>query len=388
VDDEWAADWPVLAAERERWRRGNPASGGTLPARLAFGAHANFASFVDFVRHGPEGASHSEPALAMAFFGPPGSPPPEVWDGYVALHRRLAASVSGRRKLNPFDLMLAFGCGWGRSVLAGARGWHGRWEAAYATMINQVRASVIATNRLLVDEFPQFELTPDDLLELPGDFTVSLLGGCDCGHHRRECGNNCGRACCFAPHALAAWDPSACHLRPFIDQAVRGTAVRRILGAAFAESLTYYALAREGRILRRRVEFKCCSRCQHLYDEATCPVPGCDGPEGDVVARTPRPNWLIHPEHEGGNYREMIRWVCGHCKNLYPIRFRLRERISDDPCPVCGWNAPPRKAPGTVTVWVRVPPGGAARGFPGGRPSAEQSDPCDAQDEEGMTDDE
>ena len=265
--------------------------------------------------------------------------------------------------------------------------WWGRWEMSYATMINQVRASLIVTNRLLGEQFPQFQLSPDDILEFPGDFTVSLLGPCDCGHHSRGCRKDCGRECCFAPHDLATWDPGVCHLRPFIDQAVRGTATRQILGGAFAESLAFRTMEREGRVLRRRVEFKYCPRCDHRYEEATCPQPGCDAPEGQAVRRVARPNWLIRPEHEGGNYREMIRWVCGGCENIYPIRFRLREPVADDPCPLCGWRPVPGARAATITVWVRLPlgapPGGRrARGGPAG------DDPCDAQDDEGMTDDE
>ncbi|MDQ6796679.1 MAG: hypothetical protein M3011_01425 [Actinomycetota bacterium] len=91
--------------------------------------------------------------------------------------------ASGAAPLNVFDLVLAFGCGWGRAVVRDG----GRWEVAYPAMINQVGASLVASNRLLANQFPQFALTSDDLLELPGDFAVSLLGSCDCGHHRREC---------------------------------------------------------------------------------------------------------------------------------------------------------------------------------------------------------
>jgi hypothetical protein len=354
VDDEWLADWPWLTVQRGRWLRERFGAGTLSPARLAVGAIDNFAAFADFVasRGGPE-KSPPVSAVAMAFFGPAGVPPSDIWDYYVAIHQHAAADADPAT-LNPFDLMLAFGCGWRRAVKSTGEPWRGRWEVAYAAMINQLRASVIATNRLLVDQFPQFALSPDDLLELPGDFTVSLLGACDCGHHRRGCRQTCRRRCCFPRHSLEAWDPLVCHLRPFVDQAVRGTATNQVLGAAFAESLTYCALEREGRILRRRVEFKRCPRCQGLYEEAACPTPGCDPPEGVPVPRVARANWLIRPEHEGGTHREIVRWVCGSCGNLYPIRFKLQETVVGDPCPICGWRPPPSSRPASITVWAKL----------------------------------
>jgi len=280
----------------------------------------------------------------------------------VEIHRRLVAAAPDPGTLNSFDLMASFGCGWGRDVAGPVGRWPGRWETAYAVMINQLSASLAATNRLLIEQFPQFALTDDDLLELPGDFTVSLLGACDCDHHRRGCQHRCGRGCCFPPHDLGEWNPLVCHLRPFIDQAVRGTAAKQILGAAFAESLTYCALERQGRILRRRVEFRRCPGCQVLYDEAACPTPGCELPSGPAVPRVARANWLIRPEHEGGNYREVVRWVCGSCGGIYPIRFKLQEVLPPGPCPVCGWSPSQPARPATVTVWARLFEDGANAG--------------------------
>lgn len=355
MDDEWLADWPWLTAQRGHWLRERFGAGTLSPARLAVGALDNYAAFADFVATRRRGdASPPAPAVAMAFFGPTGVPPSDIWNSYVEIHRKHAAVAADPASLNHFDLMLSFGCGWERAVKNTGEAWWGRWEMAYAVMINQLRASVIATNRLLVDQFPQFALGADDELELPGDFTVSLLGACDCGHHRRGCGGTCGRLCCFPRHSLDAWDPNVCHLRPFIDQAVRGTATSQILGAAFAESLTYCTLEREGRILRRRVEFKRCPGCQGLYEEATCPTPGCDPPEGVPVPRVARANWLIRPEHEGGTHREIVRWVCGGCGNLFPMRFKLQEIVPGDPCPVCGWRSPLSSRPTSVTVWAKV----------------------------------
>jgi len=332
-------------------------AGRLQPARLAADAQANLASFAAFIAEAAADAPGPPmTAVAMTFFGPPGTPPREMWATFVTIHRELAAATPEPGTLNPFDLMLAFGCGWRRAAAANSREWEGRWEVAYLSLINQVTASLVATNRLLVEQFPQFALHKDDLLALPGDFTVSLLAACDCGHHLRGCGNTCGRKCCFPPHDLASWDPSACHLRPFLDQAVRGTATKQILGAAFAESLTYSVLEREGRILRRRVEFKRCPACRVLYEETRCPTAGCEPPEDAPVPRVARANWLIRPEHEGGNYREVLRWVCGDCGSLSPLCFRLREALPFGACEICGWSPSPPAQPARVTVWVRLPP--------------------------------
>jgi len=356
---EGVADWRWLATQRACWLQAEQGGRRLWPARLAVDAQSKLAGFTAYVsQQGPTASGPSGLAVAMAFFGPPGAPPPEVWDTFVRIHGELAASGPDPAALNPFDLMLAFGCGWRRRVSGPVGTWGGRWEVAYAAMINQLQASVVATDRLLVDQLPQFALTEDDLLLLPGDFTLSLLGGCDCGHHRRGCGEACGRLCCFPRHDLNGWDPLGCHLRPFLDQAVRGTAAKQILGGAFSESLTYSALRAEGRILRCRVEFKRCPSCQTQYEEASCPTPGCEPPDGLPVGRGARANWLIHPEPEGGNYRRLVRWVCDGCGNLIPVRFRLREVLPADPCPVCGWAAPADDRPRTQTVWVRLFPAG------------------------------
>lgn len=350
--------WAQLLEGRDRWLIAVTGSVHVLPAELAIRVHEKFASFLQIVNGDfSAAAGHLDLAgAAFIFLGPNGHPPPEVWQAFAERYTSLAELTRGEQRLNPFDLVLAFGSGWGRTVSRGAGGWSGRWEAAIAAMINQVRASLLVTSHLLDLHFPQFSLSQDDLLELPSYFTGALLGGCDCGHHRRGCGGTCGRGCCFPAHDLGSWDPAKCHLRPFIDQAVRGITGEQILGGAFAESLTFRALEGDGRILCRKVEFKRCPGCGMLYDEPRCPTPGCEPPGGPVLT-VARSNWLIRPEQEGGNYREVLRWVCGRrgCKNLYPIRY-LRTRVAlSDPCPLCGWVAPDGGRPASLTVWARLP---------------------------------
>lgn len=347
-------DWAWLATQRDRWLWEHSGTRRLWPARLAVDAQAKLAAFTEYVATQAAPAEiPCESAVAMVFFGPPGVPPPEIWTTYTARLERLGSAMPVLGRLNHFDLMLAFGCGWGRDVVLGGQ-WEGRWEVAYAAMINQVKSSLIATSRLLFDQLPQFTLDEDDLIGLAVDFTLSLLGTCDCGHQRRSQTQLAGSPCSFPPHDLRSWDPSTCHLRPFIDQAVRGGATRRILGGAFAESLLYVALRREQRILRGRVEFKSCPTCETRYEEVVCPSPGCNVPAGTATPRGARPNWLFLPDQWGGNYRKMARWVCGGCQNLYPRRFRLRTVLPADPCPACGWTPSPGERTRTVTVWVRL----------------------------------
>jgi hypothetical protein len=115
VDAEWVTDWAELAALRERWLRHRWPDGVPGPGRLAAHARDNFAAFSDFVAANHVGAVGPPPlAVAMVFFGPAGTPPPEIGEAAVAVHGQLEAAVADPAALNPFDLMLAFGCGWRR----------------------------------------------------------------------------------------------------------------------------------------------------------------------------------------------------------------------------------------------------------------------------------
>jgi len=375
--------WPTLARAfddwtrtRPLWRRGRAAGGaGWVDA------------FVDVCveqRLIDADAPLERAMAAVVAVGPGGAPPAPVWEHVQEIVGKYGPGGGDGLGENPVDLVVAMGCGWGRLTERGTNGWSGRWPNAVLALSAVVRASATATNELLRNQLPQFALSSDDLDELPSYFALSLLGGCDCVHHRRGCGGTCGRECCFGDHDLATWDPATCHLRPFVDQAVRGTAAEQILGGAFADSMLYRQLEREGRILRRRAEFRRCPGCNQLYDEPTCPTPGCIPSKGAIPKRVARPNWLILPEHEGGTYREVVRWICGStdCGNLYPIRFVRTDRIADDPCPVCGWT-PGVKPPTTVTVWVRLTGRAAATRA---RPGAEPRDPCGLPDEEAVDD--
>ncbi len=293
----------------------------------------------------------SAAAAAFSLFAPPQPVPPP--DAHFAAFLDATATLPPPRR-NPFDLVLAFGRGWGREVRPGA-GWDGRWEGAVLALVEQARFSLMFTDELLKGQLGLSLLQVDEARSLAAGFAVSLLGRCDCGHHRRGCGGSCGGDCCFEDHDLARWEPDRVPLRAFVDQAVRGTAQRRVLGAAFAESLLYRALEPEGRILCRVVEVTRCGSCGESFEGSRCFTPGCDALPSAAQARFGRRNRLIIPlPHPGGAYMEAQRWECRECRNLYGHGRPASLRDGDARCPQCAWEPPPGKRPPSVSVWQRV----------------------------------
>jgi hypothetical protein len=218
-----------------------------------------------------------------------------------------------------------------------------------------VRFSVTATEDLLRGQLGLDLVEPGEHASLAAGFTVSLLGRCDCDHHRRGCGGRCERGCCFEDHDLAHWDPARVPMRAFVDQAVRGTAQRRVLGAAFAEGLLYRALEPEGRVLCRVVEVARCSGCGTTFEGPRCHAPGCEAEAGAANARVARRNRLIVPlPQPGGAYVEAQRWECRNCRNLYGHGRPTSLREGDARCPWCGWEPPAGRRPHSVSVWQRV----------------------------------
>lgn len=277
---------------------------------------------------------------ALAPSGPRHAPPRWLLD-------LVEAEVAGAAAENPVDLVIAIGAGWRRQL--GVGGWDGCWPAAVGEVMRMVQAALVAIGRPLGLAVPRAGLGPDDLVELPSLFTVDLLGGCDCGHHRRSCRQGaCGRGCCYPDHDLHQWDPARCHLRPFIDQAVTGTARGVLQGGAFAESMLYRLLVTEGRLMRRKVEFCRCSSCGTLFEGSRCPGDRCLRPRDETTVRVKRVNWLVTPTVEGGDHDEVVRVVCPCCENLF-------QRAEPTRCPACTWTPGADETAHTVTVWAKVP---------------------------------
>lgn len=290
-------------------------------------------------------------AAAFTLFAPPHvrEAPDASFDAFLAATADLPAN-----RRNPFDLVLAWGAGWGREVTPGPD-WEGRWEGAVLALVEQARFSILASDELLRNQLGLDLLEHDELASLASSFAVSLLGRCDCDHHRRGCGGSCGRSCCFEDHDLSRWDPARVPLRAFVDQAVRGTAQRRVLGAAFAEGLLYRALEPEGRVLCRVVEVSRCASCDATFEGSRCHTPGCEAEAGAAHARVARRNRLIVPlPQPGGAYVEAQRWECRSCKHLYGHGRPSSLRDGEARCPRCGWEPADGRRPHSVSVWQRV----------------------------------
>ncbi len=279
-------------------------------------------------------------ALAVTYFTARNAEPPDH-----AQWRTLAAAVAGVRGPNPYDVALAWATGWRgdgvrRQFTPGYVG-----ELAVLALIEQVHASLQTSIRLLGERTGLAVVAAEETASLAASMGMSLLGVCDCGHHLRGC-DGCGSSCCYPDHDLRTWDPDVCHLRPFVDQAVRGTAQRRILGGAFATGMLFRLLEREGRLLCRTVEWGCCEICGRSFEGVRCPEPHATLPRS--IRREPRKNQLILPPLGNAGHVPMQRWWCAPCRHLFGAAGGAgRHRTAE--CPRCGAPATASKAVWTLT---------------------------------------
>ena len=262
----------------------------------------------------------------------------------LAVWHALVTVASSRLHPNPFDIALAFACGWStggfrRPFVRGSVG-----DTAVLALVEQVRSSLVASVRMLAEQIGIRIVANDEIPSMAADLGMSLLGSCACGHHVRQC-RGCGASCCYSDHDLRNWNPTVCHLRPFIDQAVRGSAQRRILGGAFASGMLFRLLEREGRLMCRTVEWGCCEVCGRTFEGLRCPEPHVSAVGS--VRREPRKNQLIVPPVGEAGHVPMQRWWCGSCRHLYGAAAR-RQRPA--PCPRCG-----RAPTASKAVWTLVP---------------------------------
>lgn len=344
-------DWDALRATHDDWRREDRYQHGPIASPLE-----RYSRWVESVRpaghhvppHGyraprvPAGR-RDELARAVVYFAAAFRPLPDD-----AQWGRLVAAIDSRLRPNPYDVALAWANGWRGDHLLGPIAIPTLSEHAVLALVEQVLASVTASVRLLVERTGIAIVGKDEHASMAAAMAMSLLGTCDCGHHLRNC-HGCGRMCCFPDHDLRAWDPATCHLRPFLDQAVRGTAQRRIMGGAFAVGMLFRTLEREGRLLCRTVEWGCCEVCGRMFEGGRCPEPH------DValrsVRREPRKNQLIVPFVGESGHVPTQRWWCAPCRHLYGS---ARRGDTVEPCPRCG-----RRATASKAVWTL--PSGPAR---------------------------
>lgn len=264
-----------------------------------------------------------------------------TWDEHQAM-----LDISAVTGANVYDLALAWSIGWSPAGEPRAEGAVRPTENALYALIEQTAASVAVSSRMLAETTGLAVVERDDHGSLAAIFGMSITGRCDCGHHVRGC-TGCGRGCCFADHDLRTWDPYRCHLRAFVDQAVRGTAQRRILGGAFAGGMLFRALEREGRLLCRTVEWSRCDVCGRAFEGSSCPEP--HPRRAGSVRREPRKNQLIQPAGDERGHLPLQRWLCTACHHLFGVAGAHDAEAAR--CPRCA-----RRSSRRMTVWTRVPP--------------------------------
>lgn len=252
---------------------------------------------------------------------------------------------------HPYDLAVAWASGW-RGQTGPTPFVRGQVsERAVLALVEQVESAVRVSVRLLSLQIGLTVVEPDEIVSMASVIAMSLLGACNCGHHLRGCGGSCGRSCCYPDHDLRTWDPGQCHLRPFIDQAVRGTAQRRILGGAFACSMMFRLLQAEGRLLCRTVEWGHCEICERLFEGSRCPAP--HRPSTSAVRREPRKNQIIVPASSNAvGHVPMQRWWCAPCRHLHGSASDGYRRAAS--CPRCGSISTSTKAVWTLATSTRL----------------------------------
>lgn len=336
VEVALSPNWDRLREQATTWQRLDRDGGSPLE---------RYGRYLDWAQSGTR-YPDADLALAVAYFLPRYSPPPAT-DDWLAL----CDAATGVTRPHPYDPALAWAAGWrpGRASGPFTPGQVG--ELAVLALAEQVEASLAVTLRLLAAQTGIAIVDREEVSSTAYVITMSLLGVCDCGHHLRECGRRCRRSCCFPDHDLRTWDPGVCHLRPFIDQAVRGTAQRRILGGAFASSMLFRILEAEGRLLCRTVEWGRCDDCGRAFEGAHCPSPH---PQSRVTSRRePRKNQLIVPARDSGpGHVPIQRWWCGDCRHLYGSA--INSRRGGVACPRCGSATTTTKAVWTLAAHRRA----------------------------------
>ena len=333
-------DFGGLSDRYRAWQCLDRGTGGPLERYGRYVEWARPAEGGTEVPRSPRRGSDDLP-LAVTFFTPrPASPPDD--DQWQVLVNAVATPGNP----NPYDVALAWAAGWRGDGVRGSFAPGRVGELAVLALVEQVQASLWASVRLLADQTGLAVVGADEIASMAAAMGMSLLGVCDCGHHLRGC-PGCGTSCCYPDHDLRTWDPTVCHLRPFIDQAVRGTAQRRILGGAFAASMLFRLLEGEGRLLCRTVEWGRCEVCGRAFEGPRCPEP--HPTSSRSVRREPRKNQIIAPPVGNFGHVPIQRWWCATCRHLYGSAGAAGRR-SLRVCPRCGGPPSASKA-----VWTLAP---------------------------------
>lgn len=270
------------------------------------------------------------------------------------------------------DLVIAYGCGWGREIVTNSENWKERWYQAILALRILVEGSLHQTFKLLIPLLPdQISLFSGPMREWGRRYSnviaLELLHDrCRCGKHKQGCKKKgdsyaCARECCRDEHRLTDWQPEVCSLQAFVAQGIRGNASSQLKTGALTTSMLYPLLNEDSGVTIDSVEFKICSSCsdtrvlktiaEHkeptgqgivMYEGNTCPE--CDIPANrQKTYHKARKNWILIPYELGGAYEMINRWRCPLCRNLFPITLAA--------CPLCASPTPQRR----TTIWVYSP---------------------------------
>lgn len=106
----------------------------------------------------PVAADEVEAVVALSWLGPARSFPP------ADLRRRLLRHWRQLKPAPPYagvSLAVAFGCGWGRTVVAPGGDWPGRWDRAILELRRLIERFVLDAGRQCVDLGVRFPYEPD-----------------------------------------------------------------------------------------------------------------------------------------------------------------------------------------------------------------------------------
>jgi hypothetical protein len=249
------------------------------------------------------------------------------------------------------DIVVAWGCGWGRTVKHSSNPWEGTWTKAIMVLRRVVEASVHHTVQLLKDKCDELDEISRDHIRMYADIiTLEIAHSkCSCGAHVKKCKDPSTHKCCRLDHRLSSWQPVKRTLRSFIAETVRGNAGKSLLVGAYSTSALYTRVREDFRLEVGTVEFKRCHKCGERYEGNRCGIAGCRASADPYYTRhEARKNWLLIPYDSvdgRGRYAMQLCWSCPSCRNLFPLAL---ER-----CPLChGAGLAPRHGKLPSSVWV------------------------------------
>lgn len=369
-------DWDRLREALDEWKRGQFPYDTPSFEQWVIEAHEHFTDLVEHV----ESAASIAPsppqrdmvtAIAVLAFGPQGvgDAPAEHWRALLDVVGQSCPSRAPDVEA-VIEVVIAWGCGWGRAPSQAGNKWDQRWIGAVLVLIRMVEAaSRWAVLRLLMRQ-----TSSETIRSWAELIAVELMKDrCQCGQHVKACKEKKQHLCCRPEHKLSSWDPGVARLRAFLAQAVRGSAKSSLQAGAFSVSMLYPVLQQDYGLRVATAEFKICHNChadliadavrngrepeigkleEGLYEGHICPK--CGQPARAPANGLPlayhraRTNWLIIPYDNEGPYMPVQRKRCPRCENLYEPGLAA--------CPYAPALHEARHALRLSIIWVRGEP--------------------------------